>query len=105
MLYAGYSPETEPYLFKTMQIVKENSMKSIKERCRILVPNSRILLGVCDQSGILKYGQCYLRVSYGDDSQQVIVGKGEFVGDFSEIKIIVAVCKNPCTHPGGNFSG
>jgi cation transport regulator ChaC len=32
MLYAGYSPENEPYLARMMQSLKELAVKSIKER-------------------------------------------------------------------------
>jgi hypothetical protein len=42
------------------------------------VPNSRILLGVADQTGLLESGQVYLHVSYGDDSSQVVTGKGMY---------------------------
>ncbi|KAL9579667.1 MAG: hypothetical protein Q9203_006598, partial [Teloschistes exilis] len=60
-----------------------------ERRARILIPQSRLLFGVCDPFGILKQGECFVRVtSDGDGVPKTVVG------------IEVLVTRNPCLHPG-----
>ncbi len=60
-----------------------------ERRSRIMIPQSRLLFGVCDPLGILKEGQCVVRVtSDGDGTPKTVVG------------IEVLVTRNPCLHPG-----
>ncbi|KAH1747972.1 hypothetical protein KXV52_004173 [Aspergillus fumigatus] len=60
------------------------------QKCRILVPESRLVFGVCDPRGVLQEGECFLRVT--DDMNggrpRTIVG------------CEVVVTRNPCLHPG-----
>jgi regulator of nonsense transcripts 1 len=60
------------------------------QKCRILVPESRLVFGVCDPRGVLEEGECFLRVT--DDMNgghpRTIVG------------CEVVVTRNPCLHPG-----
>lgn len=54
------------------------------ERLRIVIPKSRNIYGVCDPSGALEYGECFLRITDGNlQSPRTIKGS-------------VVVCKNPC---------
>ncbi|XP_057317089.1 uncharacterized protein LOC130662285 [Hydractinia symbiolongicarpus] len=46
----------------------------MKEKLRVLVKKSRMVYGVCDQTGQLKYGQCYVRITI-DDMAKTIRGK------------------------------
>lgn len=63
--------------------------KRNEQRCRILIPQSRLLFGVCDTKGLLKDGECVVRVTMdGDGQAQTIVGTQ------------VLVTRNPCLHPG-----
>ncbi|KAF4539237.1 PhoH-like protein [Lasiodiplodia theobromae] len=63
--------------------------KRNEQRCRILIPQSRLLFGVCDPKGLLKEGECAVRVTMdGDGQAQTIVGTQ------------VLVTRNPCLHPG-----
>ena len=63
--------------------------KRDEQRCRILVSQSRLLFGVCDSRGILKDGECVVRVTMdGDGVPRTIVGTE------------VLVTRNPCLHPG-----
>jgi hypothetical protein len=69
--------------------------KRDEQRCRILVPKSRLLFGVCDptskngQPGKLKSGQCFVRITHDGDGLPRTV-----------INTEVMVTRNPCLHPG-----
>ncbi|KAL8657463.1 MAG: hypothetical protein Q9226_001892 [Calogaya cf. arnoldii] len=60
-----------------------------ERRSRILIPQSRLLFGVCDPLNLLKDGECAVRVtSDGDGIPKTVVGTE------------VLVTRNPCLHPG-----
>ncbi|TFB03406.1 putative RNA-dependent RNA polymerase 1 [Trichoderma ghanense] len=63
--------------------------KRDEQRCRILIPKSRLLFGVCDAWGVLKPGQCAVKVTMDGDGQPYAL-KGT--------KVLVT--RNPCLHPG-----
>lgn len=98
----GYEPNLEPYLSMMLQSYREYQLSDIRSRCRIFVPNGRILIGCLDETGILSYGQVYVRVTMTkrerefenqsffkkvDETTAIVLGK-------------VLVTKNPCLHPG-----
>jgi len=63
--------------------------KRDEQKCRILVPKSRLIFGICDAWGVLKEGECAVCVTMdGDGVPRVIKG------------IEVLVTRNPCLHPG-----
>ncbi|KAL8828431.1 MAG: hypothetical protein Q9191_002589 [Dirinaria sp. TL-2023a] len=63
--------------------------KRDEQRCRILIPKSRLVFGVCDPRASLKSGECFLRITMdGDGVPRTIVGTE------------VLVTRNPCLHPG-----
>lgn len=63
--------------------------KRAEQRCRTLVPQSRLLFGVCDPRNVLKEGQCAVRVTMDHGGvPKTIVGCD------------VLVTRNPCLHPG-----
>ncbi|KAL9001670.1 MAG: hypothetical protein Q9188_005363 [Gyalolechia gomerana] len=63
--------------------------KRAEQRCRILVPQSRLLFGVCDPRGVLREGQCAVRVTMDHGGvPKTIIGSD------------VLVTRNPCLHPG-----
>ncbi len=63
--------------------------KRDEQRCRIFVPQSRLIFGVCDPRNVLKDGECALRITMdGDGVPRTIVG------------MEVLVTRNPCLHPG-----
>ncbi|RYP23845.1 hypothetical protein DL765_000922 [Monosporascus sp. GIB2] len=80
-------------------LVKQEYAKMLnkrdEQRCRILIPQSRLLFGVCDtlskngRSGKLKEGECFVRIT--DDG----TGTPRTV-----INTEVLVTRNPCLHPG-----
>ncbi|KAL7937935.1 RNA dependent RNA polymerase domain-containing protein [Trichoderma chlorosporum] len=63
--------------------------KRDEQKCRILIPKSRLLFGVCDAWGVLKPGQCAVKVTLDGDGQPSAL-KG--------MKVLVT--RNPCLHPG-----
>lgn len=101
MLHQGYEPNIEPYLSMMLRASYEYQLSDLKSRCRIFVPKGQILIGCLDETGILNYGQVYVRITMtkselesGDESLRkvdestcVLEGK-------------VVVTKNPCLHPG-----
>ncbi|KAF2843355.1 RdRP-domain-containing protein [Patellaria atrata CBS 101060] len=63
--------------------------KRDEQRSRILIMESRLLLGICDPRGILRQGECYVRVTMDVDGQPQTLKNAE-----------VLVTRNPCLHPG-----
>jgi hypothetical protein len=63
--------------------------KRVEQRCRILVPKSRLLFGVCDAWGVLKEGECAVKVTMDGDGQPRALSGME-----------ILVTRNPCLHPG-----
>ena len=58
-------------------------------KSRILIPESRLLFGICDPTGLLKEGECAVCVTMeGDGARRTIVNTE------------VLVTRNPCLHPG-----
>jgi hypothetical protein len=69
--------------------------KRNEQRCRILIPKSRLLFGVCDPTakdgfaGRLKEGECFVRITQDGDGRAHTI-----------INTEVLVTRNPCLHPG-----
>ena len=63
--------------------------KRDEQKCRILILGSRLLFGICDPYGVLKPGECFVRVTQERDGMpETITG------------LEVLVTRNPCLHPG-----
>ncbi|KAK9684685.1 hypothetical protein RND81_10G225500 [Saponaria officinalis] len=102
MLRHGYDPSTEPYLHMMLQAYLENQLSDLRGRCRLYVPKGRILVGCLDETGILNYGQIFVRLTLRktelENLDQNIFHK---IDDTTAIiKGQVVVTKNPCLHPG-----
>ncbi|KAF2026561.1 RdRP-domain-containing protein [Setomelanomma holmii] len=69
--------------------------KRDEQRCRVFVPKSRLLFGVCDPTakdgfaGRLKEGECFVRITQDGDGRAHTI-----------INTEVLVTRNPCLHPG-----
>ncbi|XP_047070801.1 probable RNA-dependent RNA polymerase 2 [Lolium rigidum] len=104
MLLQGYEPSLEPYLLMILKAHQDNRLTDIRTRCKIHVPKGRVLLGCLDETGELKYGQVFIRITKSskeqkendqpyfcednrDNGKAIVVGK-------------VTISKNPCLHPG-----
>lgn len=58
-------------------------------RIRILVPNTRVVFGVCDPYKRLKYGECYFKPTLLHEDEENFAAEKE-----------VVVARSPCFHPG-----
>lgn len=63
--------------------------KKEEQKCRIFVPQSRLLFGVCDSWDVLKEGECAVKVTMEGNGQPYALKGTE-----------VSVIRNPCLHPG-----
>jgi hypothetical protein len=69
--------------------------KRNEQRCRISIPKSRLVFGVCDPTakdgfaGRLKEGECFIRITQDGDGRAYTI-----------INADVLVTRNPCLHPG-----
>jgi hypothetical protein len=63
--------------------------KRDEQRCRILIPKSRLLFGVCDAWGVLREGECAVKITMDGDGQPRALDGME-----------ILVTRNPCLHPG-----
>lgn len=63
--------------------------KREEQRCRIFVQKSRLLFGVCDAWGVLKEGECAVKVTMEGNGVPYALKGTE-----------VAVIRNPCLHAG-----
>lgn len=63
--------------------------KRDQQRCRIMIPKSRLLYGVCDSKDVLREGECCVRVTMEGDGQPRQLDGME-----------ILVTRNPCLHPG-----
>ncbi|CAI9108920.1 OLC1v1008628C2 [Oldenlandia corymbosa var. corymbosa] len=101
MLLHGYEPCMEPYLSMMLQSYRENQLSDLRGRCRLFVPKGRILLGCLDETGILSYGQIYVRITLTKAEQLGGEKKFRITDDGTAIVTgKVVVTKNPCLHPG-----
>lgn len=60
-----------------------------EQRCRIFIPKSRLLFGVCDPRNLLREGECFVRITMDRDGVPRTLTGTE-----------VLVSRNPCLHPG-----
>ena len=59
------------------------------QKCRIMIPQSRLLFGVCDPDNVLREGECAVKVTLDGDGQPRALKGME-----------ILVTRNPCLHPG-----
>lgn len=75
------------------KLVNRETSKMINKRgearSRILIPQSRLLFGICDPRDVLRNGECAIRVTMAADGVAKTIVNTE-----------VLVTRNPCLHPG-----
>ena len=83
----------EPLRDQLSKLVKQELSKLLNkrgvEKCRIMIPKSRLLFGVCDSMNVLKEGECAVKVTMDGDGEPVALKGME-----------ILVTRNPCLHPG-----
>ncbi|KAG8082288.1 hypothetical protein GUJ93_ZPchr0014g47075 [Zizania palustris] len=102
MLLQGYEPSSEPYLSMILKAHQENRLNEIRTRCKIYVPKGRVLIGCLDETGLLEYGQVYVRITK-NSREQKDNDQSYFCNDDGITATVVgkvAISKNPCLHPG-----
>ncbi|KAI4336114.1 hypothetical protein L6164_014683 [Bauhinia variegata] len=101
MLLQGYEPNAEPYLSMMIKAHYESQLSDLKSRCRIFVPKGLVLIGCLDETGVLNYGQVYVRMSMTKAKQQFGDERFKKLDDNTCVLVgKVVVTKNPCLHPG-----
>ncbi|KAF2878599.1 RNA dependent RNA polymerase-domain-containing protein [Massariosphaeria phaeospora] len=95
LLFSGIEVVTDTLKSLVKQEYTRMLNKREEQRCRILIPKSRLLFGVCDpfskngQHGKLKEGECFVRITLDGDGNPATIVDTE-----------VLVTRNPCLHPG-----
>ena len=83
----------EPFQRQISSLISQEFSKMTNARgvqkCRIMIPRSRLLFGVCDPTGILREGECAVKVTLDEDGQPRPLNGME-----------ILVTRNPCLHPG-----
>lgn len=102
MLLQGYEPISEPYLLMILKAHQDNRLTDIRSKFKIHVPKGRVLLGCLDETGKLKYGQVYIRITKNNKEQKENEQPYFSEDDGKTVTLVgkVAVSKNPCLHPG-----
>jgi RNA-dependent RNA polymerase len=106
MLQAGFHPAAEPHLYNMLLSIRARQLQDLVSKTRIFVPQGRWLLGCLDETGLLQYGQCFIKVSEPSPTYRC-----HHPGDGSSVKVghppsrqviqgKVVMTKNPCMHPG-----
>ena len=98
----GVSLTTEPYFKSLLCALYREKIYGLLSKARILLPVSqaRLMMGVMDETGVLKPGQVFVQYtemrSEGEgDDRDIFVKNRKTV-----VKGRVGVTRNPCLHPG-----
>ncbi|KAF3792047.1 RNA-dependent RNA polymerase 2 [Nymphaea thermarum] len=104
MLLQGYKPNEEPYLAMMLNEYRYFQLSDMRNKCRIYVPNGRVLMGCLDETQTLEYGEVFIRVTKSSKEQQEneLPFFQNVAGDSMTSIVLgkVVVTKNPCLHPG-----
>lgn len=102
----------DPFLKAILECKRVYTLKSLRYKARILMPNSFLLLGVIDETGILNEGEIYIQTSTivsdkpkvwtGPASKFSIIFYYQLSQNFFFLKknFFVVIARNPCLHPG-----
>ncbi|KAJ8126162.1 hypothetical protein O1611_g7476 [Lasiodiplodia mahajangana] len=101
LCYLNNPKLAEKVLMESLETVRPEIVKLINaekgkmlnkrdtQRCRILVPKSRLIFGVCDAWGVLKEGECHVKITTDENGLPQTLKNAH-----------VLVTRNPCLHPG-----
>ncbi|RGB37602.1 RNA dependent RNA polymerase-domain-containing protein [Rhizophagus diaphanus] len=81
----------DPFLKAILECKRVYTLKSLRYKARILMPNSFLLLGVIDETGILEEDEIYVQTSTIVSEQQT---------SKSKVWTPAIIARNPCLHPG-----
>ncbi|KIX05706.1 uncharacterized protein Z518_03678 [Rhinocladiella mackenziei CBS 650.93] len=89
LLIEGFEKVTKTVRKAITQEYGKMVNKRNEQKTRILIPKSRLLFGICDHYDVLKFDECFLRVTLDEFGHPTVL-KG----------VNVLVSRNPCLHPG-----
>ncbi|KAI5801675.1 RNA dependent RNA polymerase-domain-containing protein [Peziza echinospora] len=105
MIRNGFMAHNEPFLMTLLQLWRSHAAKSLKEKTKICVEKGAFLLGVVDETGILKGHFNYM--SELTDAQKLdnlpeifCQVSDKELGKIVIIEGICIICRNPSLHPG-----
>ncbi|KAI9094039.1 RNA dependent RNA polymerase-domain-containing protein [Phlyctochytrium arcticum] len=88
MIKSGLFTVKEPFLMNLLGLFRALQLRDIKTRAKILVKDSASLIGVMDETGLLKHDQLFLQFTDPvTQSKKIIKGK-------------IAIMRAPALHPG-----
>ncbi|CAG8532252.1 7758_t:CDS:2 [Ambispora leptoticha] len=100
MIDAGLIEVNEPFLKGLLEAKRCFTLKDLRYKARISVPDTFLLFGVMDEMGILEADEVFVHTS-------IIINNDQPLEDDQEIKRKnqvrtgnVLVTRNPCLHPG-----
>ncbi|KAI9740016.1 MAG: hypothetical protein M1818_004767 [Claussenomyces sp. TS43310] len=107
MVVDGFMDSREPFLMSLLHLWRCWSIKALKEKARIIVEKGAFLLGVVDETGILKGHKNQISTMPGcpmklEDLPQIFVQVPERsqTGRYVVIDGICVLGRNPSLHPG-----
>lgn len=87
----SFGNKIDPFARQILVVFQAFLVKELRTKARLLLPNTWSLLGVADETGILHYGQVFIRIEEKNDD-------GDLVSKVLTGSVIVT--RNPCFHPG-----
>jgi len=100
MLKAGLMDEEEPFLEAMLEVKKLFTLKDLKNKARIEVPSTFLLMGVVDETGILESNEIYVQTSTIISEHQSFEGEKTVRRNHHVWTGRSIVTRNPCLHPG-----
>ncbi|CAG8653574.1 8362_t:CDS:2, partial [Paraglomus brasilianum] len=100
MLKAGLMDEEEPFLEAMLEVKKLFTLKDLRNKARIEVPSTFLLMGVMDETGILEPDQIYVQTSTITSEHQSFKGEKKVRREHRVWTGRSIVTRNPCLHPG-----
>ncbi|BGO93231.1 hypothetical protein NBRC10512_007293 [Rhodotorula toruloides] len=91
----------EPFLRGALEVIRTRSLRDLKERARIPVPDSYVLVGVPDEDRALKSDQVYACLRFPEKPDEVVYLEGRILVtrspsvDPGDLRILNAVGKLP----------
>ncbi|CAI2166599.1 4586_t:CDS:2 [Funneliformis geosporum] len=101
MIGAGMMRGTDPFLKAILECTRVYALKTLRQKARILMPNSYILLGVIDETGILEEDEIFVQTSTIINENLTFDKKNDKILREHKIwKGPAVITRNPCLHPG-----
>ncbi|PKK74498.1 RdRP-domain-containing protein [Rhizophagus irregularis] len=101
MINAGLMRKNDLFLNAFLECKRIFTLKLLRSKARILVPDSFLLIGVIDETGILEENEIYVQTSTIVSEYQTFDTAHEKIQREQKIwKGPAVITRNPCLHPG-----